>query len=280
MNSAGALNPAESVDPGQNSIADLLTLNSHAAKKSLSDWQSQPEGGISAPIAAAFRQLYPQYRISDLPLCTENGAEETPFRFNRVKYLYTAPALRPAAGDEGLPAVIEVAVSPIGVANAYIFPAIRNTGRGDEESPRIVLTNGLIDDLNTKGELAFVLGHEIGHLTSGHIPHSLSGFVFSAEQQERIARIERQWEFEADRFAADILSRRGFSPDPVKEALTVLAAKEHGEESGSHPKIEERLENLGFSILPASSEHQNEASRQTAEVLVLKQQISAEEVSQ
>lgn len=217
---------------------------------------------IGAPIAEALRGLLPDYRLSDQPLCQGARTEDSAFQFNRVKYLYTEKLTSSAEADR-LPEIVELAISPIGAANAFAFPAIHEQ-EVEQEAPRIVLTSGLLDQLRGEGEIAFVIGHELGHLASNHLPLSLAGLVISDKQQEKISRIEQEWEFEADRFSAELLNRRGFSSQAVSSALTTLALQEHGSAGFAHPKVEERLKNLGFFIPADSIEHPNEAPHRTA----------------
>ncbi len=253
-----ALSPDISEAVAPSSILAPPSILEQLGAGSVTNRELATERIITSPIASAFHRLYPEYRMSDLPQCDEVGTDHGKFKFNKIKYLYSATP------PESLPPVLELAVSPIGAANAFIFPAIHE-GEIEEEAPRIVLTNGLLDELTSEGHLAFVIGHEIGHLTSGHLPLSMAGFVVSPEQQEKIGRIERQWEFEADKFAADLLYSRGYGAETVRSALAILSLEEHSaDEIGSHPKIEERLENLGFSVPSPILKHQKEAPHQTA----------------
>lgn len=234
-------------------IFDRSTLNSDRSSQSL---------------VSAIRLIFPGYRLADQPFCSESTNSNLIFRVNRVKYIYADypdVIARKEIRQNNLPKVIELAISPIGKANAFVFPAIRDEG-GEEEAPRIVLTDGLLSEISSGNELAFVIGHELGHLNFEHIPISLNGFVVSPEQQQRIASIERQWEFQADSFAAQILEQRGLPRSTAGSALSILARVEHGADGGTHPNIEERLQNLGFSIPSGLNPHQNIAMSQNAAV--------------
>ncbi len=118
----------------------------------------------------------------------------------------------------------------------------------------IYITRGLMAYLNTEGELAAVLGHEIGHVTARHAvrQHSatqLTGIgaaigtivaesfvpgISSAGGQElagvlgtaMLRGYGREHELEADRLGAEYLAHSGYDPDAMLEVIGVLKNQE------------------------------------------------------
>ena len=134
----------------------------------------------------------------------------------------------------------------------------------------IYITRGLMAYLNTEGELAAVLGHEIGHVTARHaarqqsasqltglgaaigtiigeafIPgissmggQSLVGLAGTA----MLRGYGREHELEADRLGAEYLAKSGYDPDAILEVIGVLKNQELFElrlarEEGRQPRI-------------------------------------------
>lgn len=118
----------------------------------------------------------------------------------------------------------------------------------------IYITRGLMAYLNTEGELAAVLGHEIGHVTARHavrqhsatqltgigaaigsiIAESFVPGISSAGGQELVGVLGtamlrgygREHELEADRLGAEYLARSGYDPDAMLEVIGVLKNQE------------------------------------------------------
>jgi len=134
----------------------------------------------------------------------------------------------------------------------------------------IYITRGLMAYLNTEGELAAVLGHEIGHVTARHavrqhsatqltgigaaigsvIAESFVPGISSAGGQELVGVLGsamlsgygRDHELEADRLGAEYLARSGYDPDAMLEVIGVLKDQELFEiklarEEGRQPRI-------------------------------------------
>lgn len=109
----------------------------------------------------------------------------------------------------------------------------------------IYITTGLMAYLNSEGELAGVLGHEIGHVTARHGAQQQSAGIASAIlvdliskktgradkslQQFSTALIRgygRNHELQADKLGAEYLARVGYSPDNMIKVVSVLKAQE------------------------------------------------------
>jgi predicted Zn-dependent protease len=134
----------------------------------------------------------------------------------------------------------------------------------------IYITRGLMAYLNTEGELAAVLGHEVGHVTARHavrqhsatqltgigaaigsvIAESFIPGISSAGGQELVGVLGtamlrgygREHELEADRLGAEYLARSGYDPDAMLEVIGVLKDQELFEiklarEEGRQPRI-------------------------------------------
>ena len=136
----------------------------------------------------------------------------------------------------------------------------------DDGDYTIHVTTGLMKILKSENEIAGVLAHELGHIKLGHYDNfALSDTVRSimganSEKADDLARavgnidlelressFSREQETEADNYGVKILSRAGYNPWGLYNAMKRF--DENGfetEDSGfnSHPASEERLENL------------------------------------
>lgn len=109
----------------------------------------------------------------------------------------------------------------------------------------IYVTTGLLAYLNSEGELAGVLGHEIGHVTARHGVQQQSAGIASAILVDILAKkthtnakslnqlstalirgYGREHELQADRLGAEYLARAGYSPNNMIEVVRVLKAQE------------------------------------------------------
>ena len=143
----------------------------------------------------------------------------------------------------------------------------------------IYITTGLMVYLNSEGELAGVLGHEIGHVTARHgvkqqsagiagailidiLSKKAGGSAGSLNQLGKalISGYGRDHELQADRLGAEYLARVGYSPKSMIDVVSVLKAQEefdkyqarkegrrprayHGVFS-SHPSNDKRLQQV------------------------------------
>jgi len=148
----------------------------------------------------------------------------------------------------------------------------------------VYITRGLLAHLNSEGELAAVLGHEIGHVTARHAVRRYSaataatlgvavGSIFVPELGSRVAQTlvgvigsallsgyGREQELEADHLGAEYLARAGYEPRAMLDVLGLLknqelyeldvAAREHRSPRvyhgvfASHPSSDQRLQEV------------------------------------
>lgn len=140
---------------------------------------------------------------------------------------------------------------------------------------RIFLTRGFIRKLDacevTPEELASVIAHELGHVAHGHarrrmidfagqnairlalagiLGRFLPGFgtwIAGMVASAVAARLSRQDEFEADRFASALMTRAGFGTEPQKSLFRKLDALSGNRGAGapawllSHPPTARRI---------------------------------------
>lgn len=109
----------------------------------------------------------------------------------------------------------------------------------------VYITTGIMAYLNSEGELAGVLGHEIGHVTAKHGVKQQSAGVASAILMSVIAKqtggtgkefnnlskallsgYGRDHELQADRLGAEYLARIGYAPKNMIDVVGVLKAQE------------------------------------------------------
>ena len=110
----------------------------------------------------------------------------------------------------------------------------------------IYVTTGLMAYLNSEGELAGVLGHEIGHVTAKHgVKQQSAGAVgailqsvladqagatagkgFGQLGQALLSGYGRDHELQADKLGAEYLARVGYDPENMIKVVSVLKAQE------------------------------------------------------
>ncbi len=109
----------------------------------------------------------------------------------------------------------------------------------------IYVTTGLMAYLNSEGELAGVLGHEIGHVTAKHGVKQQSAGLASTillgviakkagggeKQMEQLNKAllsgyGRDHELQADKLGAEYLARIGYAPENMIDVVRVLKAQE------------------------------------------------------
>jgi len=110
----------------------------------------------------------------------------------------------------------------------------------------IYITTGLMAYLNSEGELAGVLGHEVGHVTARHGAQQQSAGIASAILVDLLAKktgsasskslnqistalirgYGRKHELQADKLGAEYLARVGYSTENMINVVRVLKAQE------------------------------------------------------
>lgn len=89
----------------------------------------------------------------------------------------------------------------------------------------IFMTSGLISQLTSEAQLAFVLAHEISHYTKKHV---VEGFDWNmrntriSNRIEKLSQYSKEKEFDADRFGLDLYHAAGYSKKEVLPTLDVL----------------------------------------------------------
>lgn len=157
----------------------------------------------------------------------------------------------------------------------------------------VYVTTGLMAYLNSEGELAGVLGHEIGHVTARHGVQQASagmaagilvdlvskkaggnGKVLGQLGSAMLSGYGRQHELQADRLGAEYLAGVGYSPKNMIDVIGVLKAQEvyssrqkgrtggsyHGVFS-SHPSNDQRLQEVVNAAKKISSAGTRPANR-------------------
>jgi predicted Zn-dependent protease len=115
----------------------------------------------------------------------------------------------------------------------------------------VCVTEALARHLATDDELAFVLGHELAHITLRH-------HIYQLRMQEAIERegsggkamldtvkglFDRDSEFEADRFGTLYAVRAGYAYSATYAALDSIGNSTHGKQRDAHhPSFAERVE--------------------------------------
>ena len=138
----------------------------------------------------------------------------------------------------------------------------------------IYLTRGIMAFLDDEADLAGVLGHEIGHVTSRHTVQAytrasgaqlglLVGGILSPTARAvgglaegglgvLFLRYGRDAELQADRVGAEYAAAAGWDPTGVRDMLTTLSRISEGSDRGgvpnwlsTHPEAADRVERIG-----------------------------------
>lgn len=143
----------------------------------------------------------------------------------------------------------------------------------------VFVTKGFLKQMTNEDMLAAVLAHEIGHVVLGHGVKAISQSNLSdallilgreAAASQGGAGVQaltsafgdsvtdvantiltkgysRSQEYDADRFAADLLKKAGYNPSAMMAMLKVLESLEESSDSGwfsTHPEPDDRLDEL------------------------------------
>lgn len=149
---------------------------------------------------------------------------------------------------------------------------------------QIFITRALFDKLQTEGELAGVLGHEVGHVVARHsaehiakaqLTEGLTGAAViatydpdnpaSANSAQVAALIGqlinlkfgRDDELEADYLGVCFINSAGYNPEELVSVMQILAASSQGNEPpeffSTHPNPESRIQRIQEAIQNLSS---------------------------
>ena len=144
---------------------------------------------------------------------------------------------------------------------------------------QVFITRALYDKLQTEGELAGVLGHEIGHVIARHsaeqiaktqLTEGLTGAAViaaydpnnpSSAQSAQIAaligqlvtlKFSRDDELEADKFGVCFMNEAGYDPNEMVSVMKILEASATGNQPpeffSTHPNPERRIERIQEAI--------------------------------
>lgn len=181
----------------------------------------------SGPVAGVLRSLYPSYQLVEIAEEPQSAGSLVELRFE--SYSSELPPLRISLSDHSFP-------------NAYAVPGLPDTGAPDG----VVLTRGLLEQLRSRSELAFVLAHEISHVMHGHFPGALPAALMTPAQRSHIAAVHKEWEYSADADALERLRQSGFDPNGALAVLARLSRFEEEDEPAArrHPELDQRLSAL------------------------------------
>jgi predicted Zn-dependent protease len=144
---------------------------------------------------------------------------------------------------------------------------------------QVFITRALYDKLQTEGELAGVLGHEIGHVVARHsaeqiaktqLTEGLTGAAViaaydpnnpSSAQSAQIAaligqlvtlKFSRDDEIEADKFGVCFMSEAGYDPNEMVSVMQILEASQTGNQPpeffSTHPNPGNRIQQIQSDI--------------------------------
>jgi Zn-dependent protease with chaperone function len=116
----------------------------------------------------------------------------------------------------------------------------------DSRSAAVVLSSSLLSQISNEAELAFVLAHEIAHITNDHFVPDTS-FIFSSSQLQQIKKIRQSWESDADLEAISALRRAGIKISSASVLLDKLHKNRRSGEKidkGFHIHTKRRVDKL------------------------------------
>ena len=137
---------------------------------------------------------------------------------------------------------------------------------------KIAFYSGILPVLETDGAIAFVMGHEIGHVIGGHHAESASGqslagflmlgkkaidgmiggAVVSDELAQQglslgLLKFSRTQEYEADKYGMIFMAMAGYNPEEAikaEERMMKLEGSQNAEILSTHPSSQNRIEEL------------------------------------
>ncbi|HET7089047.1 MAG TPA: M48 family metallopeptidase [Anaerolineae bacterium] len=143
----------------------------------------------------------------------------------------------------------------------------------------VFITRGLLDRLETEGQLAGVLAHEVGHVVARHsaehiakarLTEGLTGAAViaaydpndpSSQQTAQVAvligqlinlKFGRDDELESDRLGVRFMAESGYDPRSMMQVMEILAEASQGQQPpeffSTHPNPENRIERIQAAI--------------------------------
>lgn len=139
---------------------------------------------------------------------------------------------------------------------------------------KIAFYSGILPVLKTDGAIAFVMGHEIGHVIGGHHAErasgeSFAGIIMAGKQaldgitngatsivsndlaQQGLSlgllKFSRTQEYEADKYGMIFMAMAGYNPEEAintEERMMKLGSGENTEILSTHPSSQNRIEEL------------------------------------
>lgn len=185
---------------------------------------------------------------------------------NYVNLLGSSLAIRSSASYKWVFGVIQSES-----INAFAFPG-----------GYVVVTTGLLKQLKSEDELAFVLAHEIAHITKKHYYNVLRKQRLTEQASKNLkamntgsentqlanmsglmyARgLDKASEFEADKAGVELMSNTGYDPAAALSVLEKIQSLKSDDSRSAllfstHPSVNERLDSLvkaGIDQLPSTS---------------------------
>lgn len=89
----------------------------------------------------------------------------------------------------------------------------------------VFVTTGLISQLTSEAQLAYVLSHEIAHYTEKHVVETFDWKTKNRNQRDRITQLSvysKEHEFAADKLAIKLYHEAGYSEDEILSTFDVL----------------------------------------------------------
>ncbi|MEY3238250.1 MAG: hypothetical protein RI883_2351, partial [Bacteroidota bacterium] len=89
----------------------------------------------------------------------------------------------------------------------------------------VFVTTGLIAQITSEAQLAYVLAHEIAHFTEKHVVETFDWKTKNSRQNDRIEKLSqysKDKEFEADKIGIHMYNAAGYSVDEIFSTFDVL----------------------------------------------------------
>ena len=208
----------------------------------LPDPRNLPLPSMDTRISSVFLALFPTYLQKAQPWCERTQEPQHVLSF---------------FSSEAAPSQVVLEVVDSDEANAY---ALKASSQVPYSPPKILLSSKLLALIQTESELAFVLSHEMVHLSENHFTPAFSQAMFTSRQIAHMTRVHHSWEFLADSLSEQRLRERGFDASSGRSLLhrlhQVNTRKQIENQSATvkdehqhHPSLWARLEALSLQTL-------------------------------